>query len=309
MQLVAALLILLVAVVGGALVVPVWPDAMSRLGLVEHNEWIEDPTPKLSTSAESRQSAFNEVTPRLFDVAKIAPDGTSVFAGQSTPNAAVTVFADGEVVGTANTDQNGEWVLIVERRFANADPKLAVRVGPIKPPAPAPSPILAESPSATPSSASAQLMDELQHRVDEARAQAERLASSNSKSDTMTDADPQKTAEGTLPLATTGTPAATVSPAVPGPRNIVPIPIKFVFRKAEFTEEGTKAADLLLQYLTLRQLPFISMTGHADERGTPEFNMSLSSDRLEAVAAFLRAGGYTGGSNSSLKETWNRLRV
>jgi outer membrane protein OmpA-like peptidoglycan-associated protein len=302
MQLVAALLILLVAVVGGTFVLPVWPDAMSKLGLVEHDEWIEDPKPKLSTGAEIPQSEPTEVTHKPFDVAKIAPNGTSVFAGQSTPNAAVTVFADGEVVGTANTDQNGEWVLIVERRFASADPKLAVQLGPIKPPAQAPSPILAEAPSFRASSASAQLMNELQHRVEQARAQAERFASA--KSETIVDADAQKTSDGTLPLTQTGTPPATGAPAVTGARDIVPVPINFVFRKAEFTEEGTKAANLLLQYLLLRQPPFISMTGHADERGTSAFNMTLSSDRLEAVAAFLRAGGYTGQVELIPKGDW-----
>jgi outer membrane protein TolC len=92
-----------------------------------------------------------------------------VFAGKSTPHSAVTVFADGEVVGTANTDQNGEWLLIVERKFANADPKLSIQVGP-KPPAQLPSPVLADAPSATASSPSAQLMDALQRRVEEARA-------------------------------------------------------------------------------------------------------------------------------------------
>jgi outer membrane protein OmpA-like peptidoglycan-associated protein len=130
-------------------------------------------------------------------------------------------------------------------------------------------------------------MDALQRRVEEARAEGQRVAAA--KNGIMTDADPLKKSDETLPLTPatpTGSPAA--SPT------IVPVPIKFVFRTAEFTDEGKKAADLLLQYLLLRQLPSIRMTGHADERGTSAFNMSLSSERLEAVAAFLRAGGYTG---------------
>jgi outer membrane protein OmpA-like peptidoglycan-associated protein len=290
MRLFAALLIPLVAAVGGAVVL--WPDAMSMLGSVTQNEGIEDPKPERSTAIRRPDPTGDGPTDDArgpFDVATIAPDGTSVFAGKSTPHSAVTVFADGEVVGTANTDQNGEWVLIVDRKFANADPKLSVQVGP-KSPAQRPSPVLADAPSAPASSPSAQLMDALQRRVEEARAEGQRVAAA--KSGTMTDGEPQNKSEETRPLATTVSPTSTGSPAASP--TIVPVPIKFVFRTAEFTDEGKKAADLLLQYLLLRQLPSIRMTGHADERGTSAFNMSLSSERLEAVAAFLRAGGYTG---------------
>jgi outer membrane protein OmpA-like peptidoglycan-associated protein len=77
-------------------------------------------------------------------------------------------------------------------------------------------------------------------------------------------------------------------------REVLPVPIQFVFREANFTDDGRKAAQLLLQYLLALEPSSVKMTGHADERGTHEFNMELSARRLEAVAAFLRNGGYKG---------------
>src|SRR5688572_26807307 len=43
-----------------------------------------------------------------FDIVKIEPSGASVFAGRAAPNSVVTVLADGEPIGTAKTDENGE---------------------------------------------------------------------------------------------------------------------------------------------------------------------------------------------------------
>ena len=60
------------------------------------------------------------------------------------------------------------------------------------------------------------------------------------------------------------------------------------------TDEGRKAAQLLLDYALLEKLPSLSLTGHADERGTHEFNLSLSEERLSTVSKFLRQGGYSG---------------
>ena len=38
----------------------------------------------------------------------------------------------------------------------------------------------------------------------------------------------------------------------------------------------------------------ITLTGHADERGTADLNMDLSDQRLKAVWRFLRRAGYAG---------------
>ncbi len=74
----------------------------------------------------------------------------------------------------------------------------------------------------------------------------------------------------------------------------VPVPITFEYNKAEFTEEGKKAADSLLLCLREKKLPEITLTGHTDTHGKDAYNLDLSARRLITVEAFLRAGGYTG---------------
>lgn len=74
----------------------------------------------------------------------------------------------------------------------------------------------------------------------------------------------------------------------------IPIPVLFVYNEATFTDEGRRAATLLLEYLKLKHPDRVTLTGHADERGTAAFNMELSRERLAAVRAFLERGGYRG---------------
>ncbi len=75
----------------------------------------------------------------------------------------------------------------------------------------------------------------------------------------------------------------------------LPIPIEFVFDEANFTGAGRKAALLLLKYLKAKGFETVSLTGHADERGSAGYNMALSQKRLNTIDQFLRQGGYDGG--------------
>ena len=61
-----------------------------------------------------------------FDIARIDPDGTSVFAGRAEPNSAVTITADGKELGTVQADENGEWTFTTEAKIPNPDAKLAL---------------------------------------------------------------------------------------------------------------------------------------------------------------------------------------
>lgn len=97
------------------------------------------------------------------------------------------------------------------------------------------------------------------------------------------------------------TATAEVVPPVPAPStsagtqtNVIPVPIMFVYNEATLTPEGERAAALLLEYLTLKRLSAVELTGHADERGTLEYNYDLSRERLETVSQILKQGGYTG---------------
>lgn len=92
---------------------------------------------------------------------------------------------------------------------------------------------------------------------------------------------------------TAAAPGDLASRAPPEP-TIIPIPMQFVYRETSLTDDGRKAAALLLDYLKLKKFDAVTLSGHADERGTEEFNMELSRGRLEAVVELLRKGGYEG---------------
>ena len=50
---------------------------------------------------------------------------------------------------------------------------------------------------------------------------------------------------------------------------------------------------MLAEYLRAYKHQPITLTGHADERGSNSYNMELSRQRLEAVARYLRGSGVT----------------
>jgi outer membrane protein OmpA-like peptidoglycan-associated protein len=207
----------------------------------------------------------------------------------------VTVFADGTAIGSANTDENGEWVLVLEQPFPNPNPKLAVQIGSVAPPSP-PSPPSPATAKAAPDlrsadAVSAHLMDALRRRVESAKADAEQKAR---RGEPTTALDRPLDVIAERPISDVLVATADETSTLTASTDVLPVPIKFVFREAQFTDDGAKAAQLLLDYLLLKKPPVIKMTGHADERGTAEFNMKLSADRLDTVSSFLRAGGYTG---------------
>jgi outer membrane protein OmpA-like peptidoglycan-associated protein len=61
----------------------------------------------------------------------------------------------------------------------------------------------------------------------------------------------------------------------------VPIPINFMFNQATFTPLGEQAMKELID--AAREAPAMTLVGHADPRGTAEYNMALSRDRVMAV--------------------------
>jgi outer membrane protein OmpA-like peptidoglycan-associated protein len=71
-------------------------------------------------------------------------------------------------------------------------------------------------------------------------------------------------------------------------------PITFLYNEAEFTPEGYRAAAVLSQYVRARGLTVLTLSGHADERGSYAYNMELSRQRLAAVERYLRARGFDG---------------
>jgi len=262
-----------------------------------------------------------------FDVARIDPDGPSVFAGRGEPNSLVTITVDGKEIGTTQVDENGEWTFTTEGRISNPDGKLALFKAPpgsvprdfaaAEPPKPkpTPSPASTESKPQTARAIASNMLKNLEGMVAEARKGEDKpviAPSSSPAAETATETTPAPPA-GTAspgvaspveqPATGTGTKGAPGKQATAAsgfvmpeatPRNSVPVPVTFVYNEATLTREGRRAADLLLEYLRIKQFPAVTLTGHADERGSDTLNMNLSRERLETVAHVLREGGYSG---------------
>jgi outer membrane protein OmpA-like peptidoglycan-associated protein len=95
------------------------------------------------------------------------------------------------------------------------------------------------------------------------------------------------------PTAPRGAPALPREAASAQAR-VPPAPVTFLYNEATFTPEGRKAAAVLAAYLTAQRWTAVSLSGHADERGSEHYNMELSRQRLDAVAGYLRDAGFAG---------------
>ncbi len=308
--------------------------------------------PAAAKTKEQAQSAPSENLPAEFDIARIDPEGTSVFAGRTVPRATVTVLGDGREIGTAQADENGEWTMAVDHRFANNDPDLAIvakrpsqskeppkkpgEVAGLGPTKDVPTPAVSDpgaaaappddsgsrtEPRARPSAktVTSNLLNNLKDLVKTARTAAIQEATTDPQSPPPTQADvtapvtiavvdtsptvasasssptlqPTRSSPTVATALSTG-PEVPITSAAPLVRKTIPVPITFVFNESTLTEDGRKAAALLLEYLQIKKFPKISLTGHADERGTDEFNLALSRERLATVERFLRDSGFVG---------------
>jgi len=271
-----------------------------------------DPQSEADALPRSEQSSGKPEDRLAFDIVRIQREGTSVFAGQGVPGQYVNILADGVVIGTAKVDENGEWVLVIEHNFANDDPKLDLQIaaGPPeqKVAAKADPEIVADVraeaasvrkaasddvPSPKVRDLNDRMMGDLQELVDEARREetgngAGTRPGSNSEA---AEEAPEKTGATGIETARVTDPVASPEPTA---RKTIPIPIQFVYREATFTPDGEKAVNLLLQYLLAGKLTEVTLSGHADERGTEALNMELSRQRLKTVENYLRSGGYQG---------------
>jgi outer membrane protein OmpA-like peptidoglycan-associated protein len=278
-----------------------------------------------------------------FDVARVNPDGISVFAGRAAPDDTVTVLADGKPIGTAKADENGEWSLAVEKKLEDANAELSLSIDPKVAKsltgedakgaggegsaAGAPAKVVALERKDRPASeavkeVTAGMIRNLEGLVDAARKSAAQeveagargagteIAAADTKShegnegEVAQEAGEAGTGDGGKLSGAIGEPAmcrsgdaaqsSSWSSKAEDEPSRVPVPIMFVYREATFTTEGERAVRLLLEYLKLKSFQSVKLTGHADERGSPQLNMGLSRDRLEAVARYLKTGGFTG---------------
>lgn len=260
-----------------------------------------------------------------FDVARIDPEGISVFAGRAVPGTNVMILGDGEPLGTVLADENGEWTFTTEHRFASNDPELGVRTATAaemrqaeaqkaQAAAGAQQGEDAQRPKRSAKAVTSDLLKNLEGMVASARSEQESREETTEAAQKPDEPKPSRPAERPeepeIPVGrATSLPATETVPdrfaaarLVPEPqpepnraeRKTVPVPITFIFNEATLTADGEKAAALLLEYLRLKNFGRVALTGHADERGTVELNMNLSRQRLETVARYLKDGGFTG---------------
>jgi outer membrane protein OmpA-like peptidoglycan-associated protein len=265
---------------------------------VEPPQQRTDPPARVEVASPKQASLRKNVA---LDIARISQTGPSVFAGRAAPFAHVVVLDGATVIGTASANSNGEWSMVTEYRFATLDPRINFQLadGQKKitavPPPEAPR---SHSRSTKLAAPGARLLNQFEHIVAAAREEAKRpddvVPPVNSKKAPQ---DVTSTTVAEIPVKSTRNDAtAATQPSLSGPAT-TPIPMTFIYNEATLTDDGRRAANLLLEYLKLKKFTAVTLTGHADERGLPNYNMELSRQRLLVIQQVLREGGYQGELN------------
>jgi outer membrane protein OmpA-like peptidoglycan-associated protein len=239
-------------------------------------------TPFGDVAGALRERAKSDGDLPFIEFSRIVQGGPSVFAGRAAVNSPLTLFEGERPVAQAQAGSDGEWVIVTEHAFASLDAAVSVRAGSYAPP-PA---ITAETERAS-SARSAPVRAD----VSPARsliAKFETVVAGARTEATAPETQVAATAKGDT------APDDVIKQEGAPPETVIPLPMQFIYNEAELTDDGKHAVSLLLEYLKLKKLPSITLTGHADERGGPEYNLELSQRRLEAVVRDLRAGGYDG---------------
>ena len=72
--------------------------------------------------------------------------------------------------------------------------------------------------------------------------------------------------------------------------------VYFEYDSSSLTAEGEAVIQTHAQYLVSAPGTQVILEGHADERGTREYNLSLGEDRAQSVATLIRALGVDAGN-------------
>jgi peptidoglycan-associated lipoprotein len=89
--------------------------------------------------------------------------------------------------------------------------------------------------------------------------------------------------------------AAVPPSALPPPVRAAVNDIQFEFDRYELTDAARTSLGELAQALRANPGLGLLLEGHADERGTPEYNLALGDRRAQAVRDFLIAAGVEAG--------------
>lgn len=304
-------------------------DAATPKATAQHRDEENAPRPQLNSETPATTAAKetaapetsretstqkNSDTPAL-TIARISPNGPSVFGGTAAPFSHVTVLDGSTRVGTAIANDRGDWSIVTEYQFTNSSPNISLRVEASpenaaatasEPPKVSPPPPPAAPGHETPAT---QLLKKFEDVVAAAREEAthqipgapsaglsEQGGSANTQSSHPPESQASQSSVKQPMLSPTSPPAQSASQPPPSQTaaTTVPVPITFVYNEATLTPEGRSAAGLLLEFLKLKKFASVILSGHADERGLPDYNMELSHERLVAIERVLRNGGYQG---------------
>ena len=196
-------------------------------------------TERAVAQVDNQQRRKDRRTEITFDVVRIDPQGSSVFAGQAPPNSSVSILANGRALATAAADETGAWAIVTDRKITPGEHEISL--GAVS----------------------------TQGAV---------------------------TAGETIQIVVAPPVAGVTSISEPHARSpqSSPAPITFVYNDTAFTADGRRAAESLAKHLISQQPAAVSLSGHADERGTEVYNIELSRRRLLVVADYLRDSGFTG---------------
>ena len=65
-----------------------------------------------------------------FDAIRVDPEGSSVFAGRAPGGATVTVLANGEPVASTKANEEGQWAIVMDHRFAPGEYQFSLEARP-----------------------------------------------------------------------------------------------------------------------------------------------------------------------------------
>lgn len=248
---------------------PTLPTAVAPTGAAKQAAISEPSTSRERAALPAAPPASN---PKI-EVARLDPDGASVIAGRAPGGSKVTLHANGQAIAEVTASDDGQWSAIVTKGIAPGTVELAVTAG-------------AQETSSAKSPVLAVVVPPGTGRVELATAPA-------TARPILPQRAPTSDARALGELAAMVAKARAVK-GVDGAAEVAPVPITFVTGEATLTPQGQLAASLLVEYLRIAAPKGITLSGHADERGTDEFNVELSRQRLATVERHLRGNGYTG---------------
>ncbi|MEC7371841.1 MAG: hypothetical protein VX386_03630, partial [Pseudomonadota bacterium] len=75
----------------------------------------DDPQKDGGTGQSAGEDAQVSGSAVEIDLAQVTPDGEAVFAGKAQPLAEVTIFEGDIILGKTTANEDGEWVVVLER--------------------------------------------------------------------------------------------------------------------------------------------------------------------------------------------------